>query len=277
MSQTTSVSDAPRSAAPRVDDAQRAPANLPSPPFPNPNAASSDPDLMSEDALRAQRELLRRITSAYRSRVVRGYCKIRLMIIHQNFLNEIGQYLPRRGDILDIGCGFGLFSLYYAAGGPQRRLHGYDLDARRIVMARLAARQTGIRNARFEHGDASRLALPRTYDAIYALDLLHHLPRETVPAFISRLHDALRPGGVLIVKDVDRRPVYKRWFTLALDRLMVGFNEPVWYWSRADLRAVLRTTGFDVTSHTMRDPLPYPHMLYVCRKPLPADFTPAAP
>jgi len=41
--------------------------------------------------------------------------------------------------VLDIGCGFGLFSLYYAATGRQRFLRGIDLDARRIAIARRAA------------------------------------------------------------------------------------------------------------------------------------------
>lgn len=225
------------------------------------------PDLMSRPARRSQRELLLNIIQAYKPWLVRAYCRVRFTIIRQDFLNEIGQYLPEEGKILDIGCGFGLFGLYFAGTGPKRRLFAYDLSAKRIAMARLAARTAEIPNARFEHGDAVKLALDDEYDAIYALDLIHHLPADKVPAFLSELHRALRPGGVLLIKDVDRRPFYKRWFTLWLDRLMVGLREPIRYWSREELRAMLRDAGFRVHSHTMRDVLPYPHILHICRKP----------
>jgi 2-polyprenyl-3-methyl-5-hydroxy-6-metoxy-1,4-benzoquinol methylase len=225
------------------------------------------PDPMSPAARRAQRELLVRIIRSYKNRVVRAYCRVRFVIIRQDFLNEIGQYLPSRGRVLDIGCGFGLFGLYFAGSAPQRRVQGYDLSPKRVAMARLAARTLGLGNARFDQGDAVQLSLAESYDAIYALDLIHHLPFERVPGFVAGLHRALRPGGVLLIKDVDRTPAYKRWFTLALDRLMVGWREPVRYWSRAEMREMLRGAGFEVRSHTMRDVLPYPHMLYVCHKP----------
>ncbi|MBW7905964.1 MAG: class I SAM-dependent methyltransferase [Phycisphaerae bacterium] len=229
--------------------------------------AHGTPDLMSAAAQRGQRDLLVRIIRSYENPIVRAYCRVRFVIIHQDFLNEIGQYLPSHGSVLDIGCGFGLFGLYFAGSAPQRRVQGYDLSPKRVAMARLAARTLGLGNARFDRGDAVRLSLAGSYDAIYALDLVHHLPFERVPGFVAGLHRALRPGGVLLIKDVDRTPAYKRWFTLALDRLMVGWREPVRYWSRAEMREMLRGAGFEVRSHTMRDVLPYPHVLYVCHKP----------
>jgi hypothetical protein len=39
------------------------------------------------------------------------------------------------------------------------------------------------------------------------------------------------------------------------------------YWPKRDLEARLRRSGFIVHSHAMIDLLPYPHQLYVCRKP----------
>lgn len=223
-------------------------------------------DIMSVAARAQQRQLLSRIIRSYKNSVVRAYSRVRFVIIRQEFLNEVGQYLPESGRVLDIGCGFGLFGLYFAGASPTRRLQGYDLNPKRIAMARLAARELGIDNARFDHGDAVKLSLAESYDAIYALDLIHHLPFDEVPRFVAGLHRALRPGGVLLIKDVDRTPAYKRWFTLALDRLMVGWSEPVRYWARSEMREMLRQAGFQVYSHTMRDLLPYPHMLYVCRK-----------
>src|SRR5216117_2955117 len=67
--------------------------------------------------------------------IVRAYSRVRFLILRQSFLEAIGQYFPERGEILDLGCGFGLFSLYYAIMGPERRVTGVDLNPRRIEMA----------------------------------------------------------------------------------------------------------------------------------------------
>jgi hypothetical protein len=55
--------------------------------------------------------LARRIIDAYDDRIVRAYCRVRFSILRDRFLFEIGQYLPRTGRVLDVGCGFGLFAL----------------------------------------------------------------------------------------------------------------------------------------------------------------------
>lgn len=213
-----------------------------------------------------RRALLTRIIQAYPSRIVRAYCKIRFLIIRQGFLDEIGQYLPAAGTVLDVGCGFGLFSLYFAGSGRERHLTGFDLNASRIDTARRAANYLGLSNVKFACADARTYMPEQTFDAIYALDLLHHLPQAMVPEFIERLHQRLRPSGVLVLKDVNSRPAYKRWFTLALDRLMVGFREPIRYWPTEEMVCLLRRTGFQVYTHTIRDILPYPHQMYICRK-----------
>ena len=82
----------------------------------------------------------------------------------------------------------------------------------------------------------------------------------------------LKPGGVLLMKEVADRPRYKMLFTLALDRLMVG-REPIHYWPPAELARVLEGLGFEVKTHRMTDFLPYPHILYIAKRTngLPSD------
>jgi len=207
---------------------------------------------------------IRAILASYRAPLIRAYALVRFAILRQSFLEEIGQYLPARGRVLDVGCGFGLFSLYFARNGPERTILGCDVNERRIEIARASAARLGLANVSYEVADAIRFEPPGDFDAIYLLDLVHHLPRATVPDFLASLRRRLRPGGVLLVKEVEDRPAWKRWFTLALDRLMVG-SEPVHYWAAGELTALLESLGFAVVRHRMRDVLPYPHILYVAR------------
>jgi 2-polyprenyl-3-methyl-5-hydroxy-6-metoxy-1,4-benzoquinol methylase len=207
------------------------------------------------------------IISAYPSLITRAYCVARFRIIKGRFLEEIGQFLPRNADVLEVGCGFGLFSLYFASTRPDLTLHGFDIDEGRVRTAEVVRQRLGLTNVSFEVGDARTASLPAGLDAFYMLDIVHHIPHDSAVALIEACHRQLRPGGVLIIKDVDTRPRYKMAFTWLLDVVMTKGERPG-YWSRAELLGVLRDAGFDVVSYAMVDLLPYPHQLYVGTKPL---------
>ena len=207
---------------------------------------------------------IRSVTDTYSDFAVWLYSKIRFLILRQPFLDEIGQYLPRGGRILDFGCGFGLFSLYFALRAPSCHITGVDLNRRRIQHARDSAQKLGLSNVDYHEGSALEGREGEHFDAIYMLDLVHHLPAADVPEFLEKTRALLNPGGVLLLKDVADRPRYKMLFTLALDRLMVG-REPIRYWPPAELTQLLEELGFSVKTHRMTDFLPYPHILYVAR------------
>jgi ubiquinone/menaquinone biosynthesis C-methylase UbiE len=205
---------------------------------------------------------VRSIIRAYDDPVVRAYCWVRFGILRQRFLDEIGQYLPEEGPILDIGCGFGLFSLYYASIGPRRFVQGIDVNAGRIAMARRAAGRLGVANVASAEGDARELKADGEVAGAYMLDIVHHIPPETAAPLFHRLRRCLVPGARLLVKDVDTRPALKRWFTWTLDKAMAP-RAPIHYWNADELHALLEASGFRVYRHRMVDLLPYPHVLYV--------------
>jgi 2-polyprenyl-6-hydroxyphenyl methylase/3-demethylubiquinone-9 3-methyltransferase len=205
------------------------------------------------------------VIGAYDDRIVRAYCWGRFWILRQRFLDEIGQYLPEAGRVLDLGCGFGLFSLYYASVRPGLVIEGVDLNPRRIAMARAAARKLGLGNARYEVGNVMDFRGGRLFDAAYMLDIVHHIPPGAVRPLLEQMAKVLPPGARLLVKDVERRPAYKRWFTHGLDWLMDP-GAPVRYWAGEELQGLLEDVGFTVYRHLMVDFLPYPHILYVCER-----------
>ncbi|MCB9663982.1 MAG: class I SAM-dependent methyltransferase [Alphaproteobacteria bacterium] len=197
--------------------------------------------------------------------MVQAYSLARFFILRQRFLLEIGQYLPEQGRVLDVGCGFGLFALYFAQLHPGVQVHGIDLKPERIELARRAAERLGLTNVTFDVGKAQDFRRGGKYAAIYTLDMIHHLARPDVAGLIEELRESLEDGGTLLVKDVDTQPAYKRWYTHALD-LLVDPACPPDYWSAEQFLELATGLGFDVKQHAMVDVLPYPHMLYVCRK-----------
>jgi ubiquinone/menaquinone biosynthesis C-methylase UbiE len=217
---------------------------------------------------------VRRIIRAYQDPVVRFYCWARFGILRQRFVDEIGQYLPPSGVILDIGCGFGLFSLYYASIAPRRSIRGIDVNGTRVAMARRAAELLAIENVSYAQSDARDVTGHAEYVGAYMLDIVHHVPKDSVEPLLRRLHEVLVPGARLLIKDVEARPALKRWFTWALDRLM-NPRTPLHYWPAEELQGLLERVGFVVYRHSMVDILPYPHVLYICTRPIEAEVPPA--
>jgi ubiquinone/menaquinone biosynthesis C-methylase UbiE len=206
--------------------------------------------------------LVRRIVRAYDDPLVRAYSLVRFTILRQRFLFEIGQYLPRAGTVLDVGCGFGLFALYFAIRMPAIRIVGLDRDTYRINLARRAAARLGVENARFHVADASVLELEEPVSAAYMLDLIHHLPEASVRPLLSTITRNLRPNGRLLVKDIESARTPKLAFTWLLDKMM-DYRAPVRYWAPDEVQPLLESFGFDVFQHRMIDYLPYPHILYI--------------
>ncbi len=205
-----------------------------------------------------------RIISSFDDRVIRLYSRVRFQVIRQEFIETIGSQLPEDGKILDLGCGFGLFSLYYASESPARHVMGVDHDAYRIHIARNAAQKLGLNNVMYEIADVKDWNSDEKFSAIYALDLIHHLPESIHQDMIARCKRMLAPEGVMIVKDVGTRPWWKREFTRTLDRLMAR-DTPICYRSREDMVKMLEDAGLECQVKEMRDYLPYPHIVYFAR------------
>ena len=102
----------------------------------------------------------------------------------------------RMESALDIGCGAGMFSRLLA----HRAQHviGIDLSPRMIEIAR--QRSVGYDNIDYRVADIMAMPLqPASFDCIASIAALHHLPLADV---LTRLRDALKPGGVLLVLDL---------------------------------------------------------------------------
>lgn len=106
--------------------------------------------------------------------------------------------VPTGGLILDAGCGVGEVSRdLLRRAGPDGRVVGLDLDAEKIAVA--------ARNAppglSFHVAGLETAADLGPFDLIYARFLLSHL---TDPAgALSLFHRALKPGGLVVVEDVE--------------------------------------------------------------------------
>lgn len=213
------------------------------------------------------REAINRIARALPI-VERAYANVRFSILRPKLLSVMDLLLPDEGDILDIGCGFGLFAAYFGQTQPARRIVGVDPNERRIDLARKVSAGLGLSHT-FIPGDARSVQLEARaggFAGAYVLDVMHHIPREDQLTLLARLRDLLAPRGVLVVKDITTEPRLGLEFTRVLDRVMVGWNEPLAYRHHREWGEMLTTLGFKVRMVRVPDVLPYPHVVIAATK-----------
>jgi 2-polyprenyl-3-methyl-5-hydroxy-6-metoxy-1,4-benzoquinol methylase len=198
--------------------------------------------------------------------VERAYSLVRFSILRSKLLSVMDLLLTDEGRILDVGCGFGLFAAYFGQTQPARRIVGVDPNARRIALARDVAHRLGLGMHSFVVGDVRDAVLEAPFDAVYVLDVMHHIPEADQRAVLERLRDLLVPGGMLLIKDITTEPRFGLLFTKALDRLMVGMREPLAYRHHRAWGEMLVELGFKVRIVRVPDVLPYPHVVIAATK-----------
>lgn len=103
--------------------------------------------------------------------------------------------------VLDVGGGSGRFLTAFAARHPDAELHLYDLPA---VAAVARQRLPGSRNGRritVHEGDFFTDPLPRDFDLVTLVRIVHDHDDEAVVALLTRLREGLRPGGVVMIAE----------------------------------------------------------------------------
>jgi SAM-dependent methyltransferase len=104
--------------------------------------------------------------------------------------------------LLDVGCGPGSITLDFAKVVAPGEVVGVDSAPVQVERARALAAEMGVRNARFEEGDAYALPFPaESFDVVNANALLQHLS-DPVRA-LREFRRVLRPGGLAAVADPD--------------------------------------------------------------------------
>jgi 2-polyprenyl-3-methyl-5-hydroxy-6-metoxy-1,4-benzoquinol methylase len=198
--------------------------------------------------------------------VERVYANIRFSILRPKLLSVMDLLLPDEGRILDIGCGFGLFAAYFGQTQPGRRVVGVDPNERRIEMARRVSRSVGLEGHTFIAGDARDVSIEGKFSGAYVLDVMHHIPEQDQLPMLERLRDLLAPRGVLVIKDITTEPAFGLEFTRLLDRVMVGWDEPLRYRHHREWGEMLSSLGFHVRMVRVPDVMPYPHVVIAATK-----------
>lgn len=113
--------------------------------------------------------------------------------------------------VLEVGCGTGVLTRLSAAiVYPPGAAVGIDPAPEMIAVARSNA----VPGSDFQLGVIEALAFPNaSFDVVLASAMLHHLPPATKAMGLGEVLRVLKPGGVLVIADLDR-PRNPLWWLL---------------------------------------------------------------
>jgi SAM-dependent methyltransferase len=97
--------------------------------------------------------------------------------------------------VLDFGCGWGRLTRFLARDVPPERLHGCDPVAEILAVCRENRVPATLAQSDFL---PERLPFDEPFDLAFAFSVFTHLSEAAHERCLAVLHDALKPGGILV-------------------------------------------------------------------------------
>jgi 2-polyprenyl-3-methyl-5-hydroxy-6-metoxy-1,4-benzoquinol methylase len=130
------------------------------------------------------------------------------MTLENNF-ESYCMLLPEKGEILDLGCGYGYISYMLKLTSNERIITGVDHDEKKIIIANHGYLKDD--SISFIKADVSEYSIT-SMDGFLFGDVLHYLPYEKQESLLKDCIRNLKPGGVILIREgnADKEKRHKR-------------------------------------------------------------------
>jgi 2-polyprenyl-3-methyl-5-hydroxy-6-metoxy-1,4-benzoquinol methylase len=118
-------------------------------------------------------------------------------VLFKSYRRILGPWLPedRCAHILDIGCGEGALLAFLQEQG-YLNLSGFDLSPENVG----CCHEVGLRFVRqFDALRLTEFSGPVSYDVIFCMDVLEHIPKPQVLQFLLNVNERLKSGGGYVI------------------------------------------------------------------------------
>ena len=210
------------------------------------------------------RKILAHVQSLYARAPLRDRVHVAVRLALCPF-ERLASFVPHTGQIVDLGCGHGVFAHALAIEAPSRHVVGLDPAAHKLSVARSTAHCV-----RFVRGDARSNPIAGPCQAILLIDVLYLLDRTEQERVLRDCYDRLSPDGVLVIKTMDNRPRWKaavnhleEWLVVRLLGVTLCEGNRFAFRSLSEWIALCSALGFDVRAMRLDRGYIHPHVAVV--------------
>jgi 2-polyprenyl-3-methyl-5-hydroxy-6-metoxy-1,4-benzoquinol methylase len=179
------------------------------------------------------------------------------------FLAVIAE-LPSGARVLDVGAGHGVLARLAAEAGAGS-IVALEPDIRKLP--------AGLRHPAIHWVSGYDASITGAFDAVVLCDVLYRVPMAERDALLTRLTERLKPGGRLILKEIDPANRLKHAWNVAQEtfaihvlRITIGSGQT--YEDRSAIRSRLERLGLNaITTTAIGRGYPHAHVLYTARRP----------
>lgn len=181
---------------------------------------------------------------------------------------DVEKLLPKRGVIIDLGCGEGIFANFVGLRSSTRRVLGVEIDKKRVLLA-----DKGLKNVSFKIGNIIDTMIPKA-DAIVLIQVLHHLHTYNEQEIILRKAvERMKKGGKLIIVEIKVSASLRYFFTWFADHYLVAWffekrlYAPIHFRTVDDWERILRSNNLSCTILLPHEQLKiFSNVIFSCTK-----------
>lgn len=207
------------------------------------------------------------LLSLYRKKSFLGYCFVigRLKIFD---FSKVTKYVPRGANVLDIGCGSGIFLLKLAFENTISNGIGVDTSEAAINLAKMVKEDLEKRQScfilSFNCDNNSLNDLSDNFEVVSMIDVMHHLDKKSQNEVLITAWSKIIPGGYLIYKDMSEIYIFEKWMNILHD--LIISRQFINYFPTIKIEEfALQNKGDVIVKYSWRQ-LWYRHELFVIRK-----------
>lgn len=179
--------------------------------------------------------------------------------------NDLIDFAKDKKSVFDIGCGSGQFCALIAKFTDVEKIMGIEINDRLVTNAN-EVNEEFRKNKTIKFEVFNGKVIPdeiKEYDLIYMIDVFHHIPPAQQLAFMQQLQQKMRPGAVLIFKDIDAGSPL-----VVCNKMhdMVFAGEIGKEISFKKAKEMLGGAGFKITDSFKKTVFVYAHYFVICEK-----------
>ena len=154
--------------------------------------------------------------------ILEWYMRVKLKL--ENNYEIYNQLMPREGEILDLGCGYGFISYMLMFTGDERKITGVDYDAEKIEVAENCYSKNE-RISFFCQDISEYKVTPK--NGFLLCDVLHYLTPEKQEKLLRDCFSNLHPGGTILIREANTELEKRHKKSLVTEFLStrIGFNK----------------------------------------------------